>query len=112
MAFLNQLAAFDFSLHFFQLSQPLLYGLNFFLGQYRAALNQLAVMNPAAAVHAIVRKLLEGNIQINTQLDGIYHRDLLQAVIAVAAAGVNVGRAQNAQRIIVTEGFDVNASLL
>lgn len=40
------------------------------------------------------------------------YRDLLQAVVAVAAAGVNVGRAQNPQRIIVTEGFDMNAGLL
>ncbi|MCI8688618.1 MAG: hypothetical protein HFF57_10025, partial [Lawsonibacter sp.] len=91
-AFLNQLAAFDFRAHFVQLNQPLLYGLNFLLGQYRTTLNQFAIVNPAAAVHAIIRKLLEGNIQINTQLDGVYHRDLLQAVVAVAAAGVNVGR--------------------
>ena len=111
-AFLNQLAAFDFRAHFVQFNQPLLYGLNFLLGQYRTTLNQFAIVNPAAAVHAIIRKLLEGNIQINTQLDGVYHRDLLQAVVAVAAAGVNVGRAQNTQRIIVTKGFDVNASLL
>ena len=69
---------------------PLLYGLNFLLGQYRTMLNQFAVVDPAAAVHAIIHKLLEGDIQINTQLDGVYHRDLLQAVIAVAAAWVDI----------------------
>ena len=112
IAFLDQLAAFDLSAHFVQLDQPLLYGLDLLLGQYRTTLDQFAVVDPAAAVHAIIRKLLEGDVQINTQLDGVYHRDLLQAVVAVAAAGVNAGRAQNAQRIIVTEGFDMNAGLL
>ena len=63
---LNQLTALDFRAHFFQLNQPLLYGLNFLFGQYCAVLNQLAIVNLAAAVHIIIRKMFEGNIQINT----------------------------------------------
>ena len=56
--------------------------------------------------------MLEGNPQINTELNGPYHGDLLQIVVTVAAAGINIGRAENPQRIIVTEGFDMNAGLL